>query len=70
MLHRKQLTRPPCRYRSTEKDFISTLLGKEVMELQLVPNEPAVDKIDEVQMSFDVSVVFDDGERADLEMIW
>lgn len=50
------------------QDFISTLIGKGVNEMQLVPNEPPVDKIDEVQMSFDVSVVFDDGERADLEM--
>ena len=50
------------------QDFISALLGKQVKELKLVPNEPPIDKIGEVQMSFDVSVVFDNGERADLEM--
>lgn len=50
------------------QDFISTLLGKQVMEFRLIQNEPSVDMITEMQMSFDVSVVFDDGERADLEM--
>ncbi len=52
------------------QDFISTLLGRQVKELHLVPNEPPVDKVDEIQMSFDVSVVFENNERADLEMIW
>jgi hypothetical protein len=33
-------------------------------------NEPPVQIITESQMSFDVSVKFDDGERIDLEMIW
>ena len=50
------------------QDFISTLLGRQVKEVQLVPNEPPVDMIGEMQMSFDVSIIFDDDERADLEM--
>ncbi|MBQ2464406.1 MAG: PD-(D/E)XK nuclease family transposase, partial [Treponema sp.] len=50
------------------QDFISTLLGRQVKEVQLVPNEPPVDMIGEMQMSFDVSVIFGDDERADLEM--
>ncbi len=50
------------------KDFISTLLGKQVDELELVPNEPPIDELGELNMSFDVSVKFNDGERADIEM--
>lgn len=50
------------------KDFISTILGRNVSEIHLMPNEPAVDVSDENQMSFDVSVKFDDGEMVDIEM--
>ncbi len=50
------------------RDFISALIGKEVRKMAFVPNEPPVDDIRQKQMSFDVSVVFNDGERADLEM--
>ncbi|MBR4629762.1 MAG: Rpn family recombination-promoting nuclease/putative transposase [Treponema sp.] len=50
------------------KDFISTLLDRPVEKLWLMPNEPAVDVIDENQMSFDVSVKFNDGEMVDIEM--
>ena len=50
------------------QDFISVLIGKQVTELALIQNEPPVDMVTEMQMSFDVSVVFEDGERADLEM--
>ena len=50
------------------KDFISTILSREVRELQLMPNEPVVQVATESQMSFDVSVKFNDGERADIEV--
>ena len=50
------------------QDFISVLLGRDVAEITLLPNEPPIDMADENQMSFDVSVKFDDGERVDLEM--
>ena len=50
------------------KDFISTLLGHDVKNLQLRPNEPPKDSVKQMQMSFDVSVEFADGEKADLEM--
>ena len=50
------------------RGFISALLGREIAELTLQPNEPAVDALSEMQMSLDVSVAFDDGERADIEM--
>lgn len=53
---------------SALKDFISTILDRKVAELELMPNEPAVEVADQNQMSFDVSVKFDDGERIDLEM--
>ena len=50
------------------KDFISTVLDRPVETVQLMPNEPAVDVLDESQMSFDVSVKFNDGEMVDIEM--
>ena len=50
------------------KDFISTILNRPVKEIHLTQNEPPVQIITESQMSFDVSVKFDDGERIDLEM--
>ncbi|MBB5227056.1 hypothetical protein DYE50_02665 [Treponema ruminis] len=50
------------------KDFISTILNRNVVDLELMPNEPASEVKDQNQMSFDVSVKFDDGERIDLEM--
>ena len=53
---------------SALKDFISTILDRNVKELELMPNEPAVEVANQNQMSFDVSVKFDDGERIDLEM--
>ena len=50
------------------KDLISSLLGREVAEMELLPNEEPVEILDEKQMSFDVNVTFDDGEKAELEM--
>ena len=50
------------------KDFLSAILSREIRELSLQPNEPPVDSLSEMQMSFDVSVIFNDGERADIEM--
>ena len=48
--------------------LISAAIGKKVTELTLQPNELPVDIPDNMQMSFDVSVVFNDGERADIEL--
>ncbi len=53
---------------SALKDFISTILDRKVSEVELMPNEPPVELKEQNQMSFDVSVKFDDGERIDLEM--
>ena len=50
------------------KDFLSTILSREIMEVQLMPNEPPTQVAKESQMSFDVSVKFNDGERADIEV--
>ena len=50
------------------KDFIATILDRPVKEVQVMQNEPPIQIITESQMSFDVSVKFDDGERIDLEM--
>jgi len=50
------------------KDFISTILGRNITDMQLIPNEEPVEFFDEKQMSFDVNVTFDNGEKAELEM--
>ena len=50
------------------KDLISSLLGRRISEMELLPNEEPVEILDEKQMSFDVNVTFDDGEKAELEM--
>ena len=48
-------------------DFISTMLGRKIVNLQRKTNEPAVETLFQMRMSFDVSVSFDDGECADIE---
>nr|MCR4821811.1 Rpn family recombination-promoting nuclease/putative transposase [Treponema sp.] len=50
------------------KSFLTALLGKEIESFTLQPNEEAVDSPQDMQMSFDVNVVFNDGEKADIEM--
>jgi len=50
------------------RSFISAALGRKIRSLKLDPNEPAVDAPSQMQMSFDVAVTFDDGEKADIEI--
>ena len=50
------------------QSFISAALGRKIKSLKLDPNEPAVDAPSQMQMSFDVAVTFDDGEKASIEM--
>lgn len=50
------------------QSFISAALGRKIRSLRLDPNEPAVDTPSQMQMSFDVAVTFDDGEKADIEI--
>ena len=50
------------------KDLISSLLNRKIADMELLPNEEPVEILDEKQMSFDVNVTFDDGEKAELEM--
>ena len=50
------------------RELISALLGQKVVELTLQPNEPPIETLTNMQMSFDVSVKFDTGELADIEM--
>ena len=50
------------------KSFISAAIGRKIKSLKLDPNEPAVDTQSQMQMSFDVAVTFDDGEKADIEI--
>ena len=50
------------------KSFLSSVLGKTIKEVNLTANEPPVDAPSQMQMTFDVAVKFDDGERASIEM--
>ncbi len=50
------------------KSFISSVLGRQISKIQLTTNEPYVDIPSLMQMAFDVSVIFEDGERASIEM--
>lgn len=50
------------------RSFLSAALGRAVKEVKLAPNEPAVETTTNMQMAFDVSATFDDGEQADIEI--
>lgn len=50
------------------KSFISSVLNRTIKSIRLTSSEPPVDNTSQMQMSFDVSVTFDDGERASIEM--
>lgn len=50
------------------KSFLSAMIGRSVVQVTLQPNEPAVESTDQMQMTFDVSVRFEDGEFAEIEM--
>ncbi len=50
------------------KSFLTSILGRNISKVQLTSNEPPVDTPDQMQMKFDVSVIFEDGERASIEM--
>ena len=48
--------------------FLSSVLGRKIKNVQLTNNEPPVDFPTQLQMSFDVAVTFEDGEKAAIEM--
>ena len=50
------------------QSFLSSVLGRKIKSLALAPNEPAVESTSNMQMAFDVSATFDDGEQADIEI--
>ena len=50
------------------ESFISSVLGRKIKNLKLTANEPPVDNATESQMTFDVSVTFDNDEKASIEM--
>ena len=50
------------------QSFISAAIGRKIKSLKLDPNEPPADTPSQMQMSFDVAVTFDDGEKADIEI--
>lgn len=48
--------------------FLSSILGQKITKVQITANEPPVDIPSQMQMTFDVSVTFNNGEKADIEM--
>ena len=52
------------------KSFISVVLNRPIYKVTLKSNEPYNETSKQKSMFFDVSVEFNDGELADLEMIW
>lgn len=50
------------------QSFLSVILGRKIRDIHLEPNEPPADIPSQMQMSFDVSVTFEDGEKASIEM--
>ena len=50
------------------KCFISAALGREILHVTLKSNEPPAETKKQKKMTFDVSVQFDDGELADIEL--
>ena len=50
------------------QSFLSSVLGRKIKSLTLAPNEPAVETTSNMQMAFDIAVIFDDGEQADIEV--
>lgn len=50
------------------QSFLSSVLNRKIRTVSLTTNEPVVDAIYQMQMSFDVAVTFDDGEKASIEM--
>lgn len=50
------------------QSFLSSVIGRKIKRLKVTENEPAVDTPEQMQMSFDVSVTFDDGEKAAIEV--
>ena len=50
------------------QSFLSSILGRNIRKVKLTTNEPAVETTEQMQMAFDVSVTFEDGEQASIEM--
>ena len=50
------------------QSFISAVLGRNVKNVILKPNEPPKDGPGQKGMSYDISVEFDNGELSDIEM--
>lgn len=50
------------------QSFISAVLGRNVKNVILKPNEPPKDGPEQKGMSYDISVEFDNGELSDIEM--
>ena len=48
--------------------FITSVLGRKITNLKLTSNEPPLTSPEDKKMSFDVSVTFENGERASIEM--
>lgn len=50
------------------QSFVSDVIGRNVKNVILKPNEPAKDAPEQKGMSYDISIEFDNGEISDIEM--
>ncbi|MCR5046698.1 MAG: Rpn family recombination-promoting nuclease/putative transposase, partial [Treponema sp.] len=50
------------------QSFLSSVLERKVKKISLAPNEPPAETPSQMQMAFDVSATFEDGEKADIEI--
>ncbi|MDR1150121.1 MAG: Rpn family recombination-promoting nuclease/putative transposase, partial [Clostridiales bacterium] len=49
-------------------DFLSAFLEKEVIYVKLMPNEPPTENIQDKAIIFDIRCIFNDNERANIEI--
>jgi len=50
------------------KGFLTDIIGRDIKEVSLIPNEPAAKRTQDKAIRFDVACVFNDGDEADIEM--
>ena len=54
--------------REALKNFLSEYIGRKVEEVSLSANEPAVTSLEDKQIRYDISCVFDNGQKCNVEM--
>jgi predicted transposase/invertase (TIGR01784 family) len=49
--------------------FLSAATGRKVVAVEIIPNEPPVEHLEEKQLRYDFICLFDDGDHATVEMV-